>query len=131
MSKSLKNKKIIFFHDYLDDHSTELNTIVHNLKNFDFEIDKDDIEKVLTPPLNKKFDILFFDYGGVSIGNSILHSFCKNIFYMAEEYPNRDFIMQSNFTREAMSDILRENDKILPNIFLDIDTWYQYRKNEF
>ena len=115
----------------MDDHSAEHETIVMSLQNLDFDIDKDDIIKTYEYPLKEKFDILFFDYGGVSTGNSLLESLCSNIFKHAKDYPNRDFIMQSMFTREAMSDVLRENDEYPPNIFFDIDTWYQYRKNEF
>lgn len=82
-----------------------------------------------TPPFpgfdkERYFDVLLFDWGGMSIGNSMLEHFCNNIFEQARENESKLFIMTSTFTEEAMQDCILEMKKEgepINNIFLNID----------
>lgn len=68
------------------------------------------------------FDVLFFDWGGMILGNSFMESFCRRILKHAEHHPSRFYVMASRFTRLAMIDAVLEfgNDKPA-NILLSID----------
>ena len=69
-------------------------------------------------PVN--YDILFFDWGGMSLGNSILDHFCREILHEAEDYPNRIYVLVSRMTMEAMLDAMESMSPKLPNLFLTI-----------
>lgn len=118
----VKFDKAIYFHDYTDTVKLELNRIkasceeakiyIKKLKNFD------------TPQcmFDEQYDILFFDWGGMSMGNSLLESFCKEIYKLAEDNPSRWYIMVSYFTKEAMEEAIREFGNNKPfNIFMSIE----------
>jgi hypothetical protein len=80
------------------------------------------IEVTDRPPFKEQYDILFFDWGGMSIGNSILEHFCRHIYEQALERPGTAFVMVSYFTKEAMDDAIKEFGKDKPdNIFLEIE----------
>lgn len=83
-----------------------------------------------TPPL--QYDILFFDWGGMSIGNSILENGVREILKLAVDYPNKFFVMDSSFTAAAMEDAQREledEEKNIPaNIFLDTCKFIDFYK---
>lgn len=122
--KSLKNRKLVFFHDWLSPHDEELDNLVLGLQALGYNVDRGDIKRFNSPPpVDENFDILFFDYGGVGFESAVITS--DWLWSMADLYPNRDFVMVSDFTREAISDIEKRYYK-LPNIFYDIDTWYAY-----
>ena len=68
----------------------------------------------------KHFDILLFDWGGMSIGNSLLEHFSNRVLKMAENYPSRYFIIVSTFTGYAVKEALEEfKDTELHNIVFD------------
>ncbi|MGO9377051.1 MAG: hypothetical protein ACLP29_00705 [Dissulfurispiraceae bacterium] len=70
------------------------------------------------------YDLLLFDWGGMSIGNSMLESFVKYIAEEAQECPSKYYVMVSAFTSEAMEDALQEfGDKRPQNIFLDFESF--------
>ncbi len=72
--------------------------------------------------LEEKFDVLFFDWGGMSLGNSCMEHFCRYIYKHAEEHSSRFYVMVSSFTAEAMKDAIKEFGKDKPfNIFLNIE----------
>lgn len=72
-------------------------------------------------PVGENFDYMFFDYGGMSLGNSMMESLCRNITSEAEKYPNRTFVVVSTFSSYAMRDAKNEFGSELPNIFLSLD----------
>jgi hypothetical protein len=73
------------------------------------------------------FDVLFFDWGGASLGNSMMDHFCRRILNHANEHPSRFYVMTSNFTKAAMKDAIREfGDDKPANIFLTVDEFKPY-----
>lgn len=90
----------------------------------------DGLRLVLTDmyPRGEKYDYLFFDYGGMSLGNSLMESFCREIVRDADRYPNRTYIVVSTFTSYAMKDAKEEFGTDLPNIFLSISDFVAFHK---
>lgn len=85
------------------------------------------------PVLDKKFDVLFFDWGGMSLGNSLLESFCDEILEHAEEHPSKIYVMTSTFTESAMKDAMYQyGDRIkdVSNVFLNIKSAIPYLKSQ-
>lgn len=125
-SLSIKNKKVIYFADPFDPPEEEVHRIIIEplaKKGILFE----KIRCTEIPPFGQKYDILFFDWGGMSMGNSLLENFCRGIIKEAENYPNRLYIMTSTFTEQAMKDALYEfKDIDLHNIFLTIDLFIEH-----
>lgn len=121
----MKNKKpiIYYFADLMGDINEEIEHLKLKVKNL-IDIDME-IKQMESPKFDKKYDILFFDWGGMSMGNSLLESFCRELFKRAELYPGRIFIMTSSFTAYAMEDaIFHMGDSgVRPNnIYLDVDS---------
>lgn len=116
-----RNKKVIFFCDMMGDIEEDLKyQVEYPLLSEGIEFDK--IETTTTPPFDSYFDVLFFDWGGMSLGNSMLEHFCKHIMKMAHEQPSRYFVMVSTFTSAAMKEALdyMDSDEKLPNIYLTV-----------
>ena len=78
--------------------------------------------------IKRKYDILFFDYGGMSFGNSMLESLCRFILTAAEDNPSRLFCMVSRFTKAAMQDAMGSMSSKFPNLFLEIDDFIRFYK---
>lgn len=110
--------KAIYFADTAGDLQEELKTIKCILRrhNLDFNIKATDL-----PPWDEKFDILFFDWGGMSAGNSMLDHFCRWIIDHAEEHPGNVYVMTSVFTEAAMKDAINEMPVRPNNIYLKLD----------
>ena len=129
--------KVIYFGDIAysgDCESLEEEFTKNTLKDLqrnDLEIDVKKIEFRETPPWKEKYDILFFDWGGMSIGNSMLEHFCEYIIEEAEKYPNRIYIMTSFFTAEAIKEAIDDIGEDKPNIFLDIEKFAAYYKQYY
>lgn len=87
------------------------------------------VEVTTKPPFRqqKNYDVMVFDWGGMSIGNSLLEHFCRYLLEEAEERPSKDFVMASSFTTEAMKDAVSELGKVPPNVFLTIDDYCKVR----
>lgn len=72
----------------------------------------------------KSYDILLFDWGGASLGNSNMRHFCRYILNEAIEKPSRIYIMVSTFTadamKEALDDFQQANGELPANVFLKI-----------
>lgn len=122
-SMPIRNKKVLYFAD--DSPEEEIYMVI-----IDPLVEKgilfDKIKCTDIPPFRKEnYDILFFDWGGMSLGNSLMESFCREIIEEAKDYPNRMYVMVSLFTSSAMRDSLMEfgKDSELHNIFLDIDNF--------
>lgn len=131
----IKNKKVVYFADPM--LSTASNSIEHEFDTFvRNELKEKGLDFVFVhctdiPPFSKmNYDILFFDYGGMSVGNSLTHSFCKQVIKEAENYPNRMYVMVSTMTEYAMQDAMDEfGDRY--NIFLSIDKFIKYFKQNY
>ena len=127
--ETIKNKKVIYFADPFDPPEEEVESmIIHPLERNGIKFHK--IICTDIPPWEENYDILFFDWGGMSLGNSMLEHFCKYIIEFAKDYPNRYYIMSSMFTKNAMKDALEYlgDDANLHNIFLDIDSFCEFYK---
>lgn len=75
------------------------------------------------PPFDKlPYEVLFFDWGGMSMGNGLLGSFCRQITREAADKPNTFYVMTSSFTQWAMEDALDrlDSETKLHNVFLNI-----------
>lgn len=124
--------KIIYFADIMGDIKEEAQEIEKRLR-------KDGINNFKTIEIhdepqfleNRRFDVLFFDWGGMSIGNSMLEHFCDEIIKHAEEHPSRIYVMNSTFTAYAMKDAIgsRPELKNIKNIFLSYANALPYLKS--
>ena len=56
----------------------------------------------------ESFSIFMFDWGGMSLGNSCLRSFTRQLYKLAEENPNKDFVLLSYFTQDAYNDMNKD-----------------------
>lgn len=75
------------------------------------------------------YDILFFDWGGMSMGNSMLDHFCKYILEDAVDHPSVFYVMVSSMTKFAMKDAIEEFGPNIPaNIFLSVPDFMKYYK---
>lgn len=123
VSMPIRNKKVLLFADPMNPIEEELDDLNTKLMNRCILFDK--IKGVDIPPFRgiENYDILFFDWGGMSIGNSLMDHFCREIIEESKDYPNRIYVMISRFTREAMEDAINEfgQDIQTHNIFLDFE----------
>ena len=114
--------KVIYWCDLFGDSEIESEILQRQLK--EYEIKWDLWETANFPScLEKKFDVLFFDWGGMSIGNSCMESFCREILNHATEHPSRIYIMTSDMTIRAMEDAkveYGERIKDITNVFLSL-----------
>lgn len=66
----------------------------------------------------QSFQTLMFDWGGMSMGNSLLESFTRQLYKLAEDNPNKDFVLLSTFSEWAYNDLKEyDNFKHLSNIY--------------
>jgi len=121
-------ENVLYFHDYMVDEGqvqSEINDIKTQFQNNGLFISE--IKETEIPPFNDKqlYDILLFDWGGASLGNSFMDSFCEEILRESLERPNKIYIMTSSFTRLAMEEALTSfefrNGSVPSNVFLEID----------
>ena len=110
--------RVIYFGDMFGEVDEERDAIQLELSENGITLS---IEATDEPPWKEKYDILFFDWGGMSVGNSMLEHFCRFIIEDADKYPGRIFIMTSRFTEEAMEDALSHFYKGPDNIYLSIE----------
>ncbi len=132
--ETIKNKKLVYFADEMLSMSSEtiedeFNTYIKShleAKGLEFT----NVKCVTKPPFGRmSYDILIFDWGGMSLGNDMISSFCRQILREAQEKPNTYYVMSSTMTKYAMEDALTEfNGEKLHNIFLDIDKFADFYK---
>jgi len=81
-----------------------------------------------TDPLSLgNFDVLFFDWGGMSIGNSFIEKYSRYILRHAKEHPSKFYVMTSRFTQNAMKDAIASFGSEKPaNILLEIKDLIPY-----
>jgi hypothetical protein len=72
----------------------------------------------------QSFDIFMFDWGGMSMGNSMLEHFIRRLCKMAEDNPSKDFILLSRFTNDAYRDYLENEHEKLFNVYTT-DQWLE------
>ena len=108
----------------------EMQETLDSLKNID-GISFEEVELTEAPPFkgDKYFDYLFFDYGGMSIGNSMLEHFSRYFMQDAVDNPSKLFCVISQFTKDAVVDAERQLGKEKPqNVFYDIDEFIAHAK---
>lgn len=116
-----KKARVFYWADMMGDVQEEADILVAMfLENNDINFHPIEI-KEYPSCLEERFDVLFFDWGGMSIGNSLMETFCKNILDSAENHPSRIYIMNSVFTKLAMEDAQYEMETDLANVFLSAD----------
>lgn len=128
--KHLKGK-IIYLHDFMlsaavEDGWDEFKSVVETpLKSKNVLIDGLKLNVTDNPNVifDSSYDVLFFDWGGASLGNSLLENFCRYIIKEAEDNPSKKFVMVSNFTEYAMNDALSEFNQNLDNVYLNINNF--------
>lgn len=93
-------------------------------------IEFENVEFTESPPFGKSnFDIMFFDWGGMSLGNSCMDHYCRYIIKDAENNPSKLYCMVSRFTADAMSDALDTFKNVeLHNVFLSVKDFCEYFK---
>lgn len=106
----------------------------HKLK-YDFNIEFENIKCFSEPPLlwwntGIFYEILFFDWGGMSFGNDMLSSFCNDILEEAEENPSKLYVMCSQMTAAAMTEAAKEMKNRSPNILLSVKEFGEFYKKE-
>jgi len=121
------NDSVLYFHDYMtneEETREEVRRFQRDFYTSGIQVDK--IETTDEPPFGGKkgYDILLFDWGGASFGNSMMQHFCRNILDEAIEKPSRIYIMVSSFTadamKEALGDFKQANGELPANVFLNI-----------
>lgn len=122
--------RAIYFADPMGDHPSEILLISDALRDHGIKIDIIDYER--PPKKDDDYDIMFFDWGGMSIGNSILEHFCEHWIEEARNKPNRLYVMTSHFTQVAMEDLReysqREIEEFPKNIFMCVEDAIPYIK---
>lgn len=127
----ITNRKVIYFGDMMlsgnnDTIEEEFENEVHpQFKRQGIVFDK--VQCMDMPPTGETYDILLFDWGGASVGNSFMDSYCRLIEKESKDNPNRLYVIVSAFTEEAMKDAMREGIDY-PNIFIHIRDFCAYWK---
>ncbi len=117
----MKKAKIIYFCDIPMNETPKEEWKMHaeELKGLGLDVGK--VECVTIPPFDKHFDILFFDWGGMSMGNSLLESFCREVLRLADDNPSRMFVMASFMTKDAMNDAQHREGLSPKNVYLTFE----------
>lgn len=130
--KTIKAKTYYFadmfwssFFDSIEDEFNEMVALPFKAAGIKFE----NVTCTDTPPFKESYEILFFDWGGMSLGNSLLNSFCRQILQEAKDNPSIDYIMTSTFTSSAMKDAQLDFGEYLPNIYLTIEEYIKKINN--
>lgn len=125
-----KFSKALYWHDPVDEGlETDVAIIKRACKEHGLNVGK--IRTTDLPPFEGfDFDILFFDWGGMSMGNDMLGSFCRQIIEEAENHPSKVYVMTSKFTGAAMEDALRELKDRPFNIYLSVEKYGQMLKGK-
>jgi len=134
--KTIKGN-VIYFHDPMDEPEPEMRIIQREFHDAGFELPsiiETDLPPFMGASNERGYDILLFDWGGMSLGNSLLSHFCEEILDEALECPNRTYIMTSYFTKEAMDEAKESFDKangsVPPNVFLSVKDYCNYLSKE-
>ena len=125
--KTLK-ETVLYFHDFMtteEETAEEIRAFQRKFYNNGIEILE--IQEIDEPPFryHRSYDILLFDWGGASLGNSCMRHYCEYILEEALEKPSRIYIMVSSFTREAMREasesFKQANGEVPANVFMTIE----------
>lgn len=125
-------KEMLAIFDYSDSLEDEIEIYEFQLERIGIDYKKVKLSDNVNLIEEGDYDILFFDWGGMSMGNSMLEHFCDRILKKARECPDKHFVMLSMFTKDAMRDAKNELDKEIEevpyNIFLGIEEYGTWKK---
>lgn len=129
--ETVLNKKVIYFGDMMYSRSyesleEEFNGDIHPefMKN---GVKFSEVKFTESPPFDENFDILLFDWGGMSLGNDMIGSLTRKIARDAVDFPSKLYVMVSSMSKWAMEDAKKEGIEY-PNIFLSIPEFCDYWK---
>lgn len=116
---------MILVSDCMNEWKEDLELLEYQLEEIGVKLNTKAVkhEEYVHVALEKNFDILFFDYGGMAMpGNSMVEMLCKDLIEHAKEHPDRYYIMASRITGWAMKEVLLNNslDDMPKNIIFDI-----------
>ena len=127
--------KGVYWHDFVEKDDEKLDLKIQVLTPCDEA--RIYVKKIecfdLPQALEEEYEILFFDWGGMSLGNSCMQHFCHQIINHALDRSGRFYVMVSAFTKEAMEEAIVEFGKDKPfNIFLSIEElgWWLDKYND-
>ncbi|MAF43731.1 MAG: hypothetical protein Unbinned7913contig1002_18 [Prokaryotic dsDNA virus sp.] len=126
--------RFVYLGDYLGDLNEECNDIKVEIQlKLSISNSKPIVIKIIKQyPKALDFDVLFFDWGGASIGNSMMDHYCRDFIRDAKENSNKLFVMTSTMTAQYMGEeldnYLPEDRKLISNIFLNITDALPYIK---
>lgn len=130
---TIRNRKVIYFGDMM--FTNGINSIEEEYEKSikpDFNscgVDFHKVECTESFPYESVFDTLLFDYGGMMLGNSMITHLMRTIVKLAEDFPNREFVMVSSMTQWAAKDYLKDYGKTdLKNVFLSVEKYCDYLK---
>ena len=125
-------EQALYFHDFMSNEKEskkELDNIIAEFKEngieFENEIPDTDVPPMRGSGKERNYDILFFDWGGASVGcQGLFDSFCRKILEESLDCPSKVYVMCSLFTaramKEAKTEFERDNGSVPPNVFLTI-----------
>lgn len=122
----IKTPKRLKFHLFSDggDHEEDIvkvkKVLSQNLEEYDFEAYD-------TPEYaDKFFDVLLFDWGGMSLGNEMLDWFSRNIIEYIREHPSKIVVIISEMTKWAFEDAMREFENEEIQVFYGLEQYLKY-----
>lgn len=130
------NGKILYVSDpmlsyFVENQHQEFHEIVENpLLNRNILVNGKRLRLHEWYPQGENFDYMFFDWGGMSVGNNIMETYCRLIAKEAKDYPSRIWIVVSTFTSYAMEEAIEEFGNENHNIFTSIDDFASYFNNQ-
>lgn len=75
----------------------------------------------------ESYDVLLFDWGGMSLGNSMLEHFAEHIFQLAEDNPSKYYVVISQLSAYAFKDIVErcKPENTPANLFLNNEDFFE------
>lgn len=117
---------------FSDDPDEDYNLNVGSKLKYEGGLQCANLKQTNSPPFDGSneiyFDILFFDWGGMCMGNSLLETFCEYILEHAEEHPSKLYVMCSTFTTRAMNEALIEMKNRPANVLLSVKEFIDFFK---
>jgi len=120
-------------HLFSDDghHGEDIITVISRFELLNHKLESSGRERILVdmhattlPTFDEqgvKYDVLLFDWGGMSFGNSMLEHFSNRFIRCAEDRPSSYFVIISSMTKDAIDEAEEELQLYLPNVYYSLD----------